>query len=454
MKTLVIGTGYVGLVTGACLADLGCKVTCVDTNEQKIAMLLQGEIPIYEPGLQEVVQRNQAIGLLSFSADIYEAIEEADNVFLAVGTPTDETNGSADLSYIFKAVEMIADNITKDCVVIVKSTVPVGTGAKIKEIFLQKCPEFEVNVVSNPEFLREGSAVKDFMEPDRIIVGTNSGKARETMRRLYWNLIDRNVPIVFTDVQTSELIKYASNAFLATKIAFINEMADLCEKTGANIEDVAKGMGMDKRIGMKYLLPGPGFGGSCFPKDTLALDYMAKQAGVPSQIVDSVILSNNQRKQSMAEKVLTSYGESIKGKTVAILGTAFKANTDDMRYSASIDIIQRLHKEGAKIKAYDPVAIEEAKQVFSNVIIEWCQSSEGALAESDVAVIITEWDEFKQIDLAEVKNIMNRPLIVDLRNLLSPSIMEKHGFEYVSIGRDTIEQKQYNPETDQHAVSA
>ncbi|MCH2038999.1 MAG: UDP-glucose/GDP-mannose dehydrogenase family protein [Rickettsiales bacterium] len=454
METLVIGTGYVGLVTGACLADLGCKVTCVDTNKDKIAMLLNSEIPIYEPGLKEVVQRNQAAELLSFSVDIEASIKKSDVIFLAVGTPSDEQNGSADLSYIFKAVDMIAANLTKDCVVVVKLTVPVGTAAKIKQMFVQKAPQYEVNVVSNPEFLREGSAVKDFMEPDRIIVGTNSGKARETMRRLYWNLIDRDVPIVFTDVQTSELIKYAANAFLAVKIAFINEMADLCEQTHSNIEDVAKGMGMDQRIGAKYLLPGPGFGGSCFPKDTLALGFMARQAGVPSKIVESVIASNNNRKKSMADKILKAYGSDIKGKQVAILGTAFKANTDDMRYSASIDIIQRLHAEGAVIKAYDPVAMEEAQTIFSDINIQWCESSNDALNGAELAAIITEWDEFKELDLASIKTIMNRPLIVDLRNLYAPSVMQKHGFEYVSVGREPVESEHLSSEKDQKVVLA
>lgn len=435
MQIMVIGTGYVGLVTGACLSELGCQVTCVDTNEEKIGQLKQGTIPIYEPGLEAIVQRNCAVDLLEFTTDSPSAIAKADVIFLCVGTPADEQSGQANMQYINEAVATIAAHLTKDCVVVTKSTVPVGTGKRIKAMFMELCPQYDVHVVSNPEFLREGSAVADFMEADRIIVGTNSGNARAIMRKLYWNLIDRNVPIVFTDIATAELIKYASNAFLATKIAFINELTDLCEKTGGNIDDVVKGMGMDQRIGEKYLQPGPGFGGSCFPKDTMALGYTAKQYGIESRIVDAVITANDDRKSSLAKRVIDKVGGDVQGKIIAILGLAFKANTDDMRYSASIELIQSLSNKGAILQVYDPAAMEAAKKIFQDIHITYCTSSKECLKEAQTAIIVTEWDEFRKIDWLDAKKLMKEPLVIDYRNLYSPSVMKKNGINYQSIGR-------------------
>ncbi|MCD6036005.1 MAG: UDP-glucose 6-dehydrogenase [Rickettsiales bacterium] len=437
MHIVMIGTGYVGLVTGTCLAELGCHVTCVDKDSSKIAKLKKGIIPIFEPGLEELVIRNHERGKLAFSDNLAEETANADVIFLAVGTPTNEADGSADLSFLFGAVEEIARSVTKPCVIVTKSTVPVGTGKRIAAKLAELCPH-PCDVVSNPEFLREGSAVRDFMEPDRIIVGTTTGNAREVVRTLYWNLIDRNVPIHFTDIETSELIKYASNAFLATKIAFINEMADVCEKLGANVDDVARGMGMDPRIGGLYLQPGPGFGGSCFPKDTLALAHIARGAGTTSHVVESVIASNDARKTQLAEKVIAAAGGSVRGQTIAILGTAFKANTDDMRESASLVLLPALLEAGASIRAYDPQAMEEAKKLLKGDIAWGCDPYE-TLQGADFLVILTEWKEFKELNLERVKNSLRTPCIVDFRNLFNPDEMVRAGLRYVSVGRPSAD---------------
>ncbi|MEM7617073.1 MAG: UDP-glucose/GDP-mannose dehydrogenase family protein [Pseudomonadota bacterium] len=436
MKILVIGTGYVGLVTGACLSDFGLNVVCVDNDEQKINLLKNNVISIYEPGLQEIVERNQNVNLLHFSHDINEHIEQSDVIFLAVGTPTDDNTGNADLTYIFAAVANIAKYIKNDCVVIVKSTVPVGTGQKIKQFFLNNVPNYNINVVSNPEFLREGSAVADFMQPDRIIIGTNSGQAREIMRKLYWNMIDRDVPIIFTDVKTAEFSKYASNAFLATKITFVNEMADICENVEANINDVTKIMGLDQRIGQQYLKVGPGFGGSCFPKDTLALNYIANNNAANSKILEAVIKANDARKAGLGKKVMDILGDSANSKKIAILGTAFKGNTDDMRYSPAIDLINYLLDNRRLLNIYDPAAIANAQEIWpDNSLINWCESIEQSLQAADAAVIITEWLEFSQINWLKDKDLMTTPILIDFRNLYDPKILEKIGVEYHSLGR-------------------
>lgn len=432
MHIVMIGTGYVGLVTGACLAELGGRVTCVDKDSEKIEKLKQGIIPIYEPGLEAIVTRNYATKHLLFSDNLAEQVKQADVIFLAVGTPTSDTDGSADLSYVFKAVEEIAENLTKSCTIVTKSTVPVGTGAEIKRILHDIKPHIDCDVVSNPEFLREGSAVADFMEPDRLIVGAESPNARETMRRLYWNLIDRNVQILFTDIQTAELTKYASNAFLATRIAFINEMADICDKVGGNIDDLTKGMGMDTRIGARYLRPGPGFGGSCFPKDTRALSHTASQAGAPSRVVESVITSNDNRKHMMGQKVLDVLGEHLHTKTVGVLGTAFKANTDDMREAASLVIIPMLLEHGVTVRAYDPAAMENAKPLLPDDVL-WQDSIDATCKDADIVVILTEWDDFRSLDFSHFS--LKAQTVVDLRNLYTPATLGGQGIRYISIGR-------------------
>lgn len=435
MKITIIGTGYVGLVSGACFAELGINVTCIDKDLSKIKNLKAGRIPIFEPGLEKLVKKNSKNGRLRFLSQIDKSINKADAIFIAVGTPTEDENGGADLSYVYAVASELAEFIEDGAVIVTKSTVPVGTGDKIKDIIRKAKPELSFDVVSNPEFLREGCAVKDFLEPDRIIIGAESDKAEKVMKRLYASLSNKSVPVLYTDIRTAELTKYASNAFLATKIGFINEMADICEKVGANIEDVSRGMGYDFRIGMNYLSPGPGFGGSCFPKDTLALRKISIDAGVPSKIVESVILSNERRKISMADKIKDICGGSVKNKTITILGVAFKANTDDIRYSPSLLIIPELIRDGAKIRAFDPEAMEHARMVLGEESITWCSDSYDAMKDADAAVIITEWDEFKKLDLKKVKKTLRKPLIVDLRNLFSTEKMKEMGFIYSSVGR-------------------
>lgn len=434
----VIGTGYVGLVSGTCFAEMGFKVTCIDVNKKKINDLKNGIIPIYEPGLEELVKKNVKEKRLTFTTSLEEGVNEKKIIFIAVGTPTDEKTGLADLKYIMAVAESISTKLNDNSLIVIKSTVPVGTGKKVKELIEKKNQKLIFHMVSNPEFLREGNAVEDFMHPDRIIIGTSSEKAITDMRRLYQSMIDKEVPVLFTDVQTAELTKYASNAFLATKIAFVNEMADICEKSGANIEDVTHGMGLDPRIGRDYLKPGPGFGGSCFPKDTLALLKTSEIYKRPAKIVESVINSNERRKIFMAKKVMKAMAsQNLKGKTIAILGIAFKANTDDVRDSSSLVIISELLKAGAKIKTFDPKAMIEAEKIFGNKISYQVNSYE-AVTGVDAAVIVTEWAEFKNLELLKVKSLMKKPLMIDLRNIYNRKEMKKLGFDYYAVGKRPV----------------
>lgn len=434
MKLVVIGTGYVGLVSGACLSELGNNVICVDKDESKINKLLKGQIPIYEPGLETIVERNLASGRLAFTTNLKEALKGADCVLLAVGTPTDEEKGRADLSFIFAATEEVAKHLEKSLVVITKSTVPVGTGKKVYNLLREKRPDLDCHVVSNPEFLREGSAVEDFMKPDRIIIGVECETGKDIAQRLYQKLIGEGYPVLFTNIPTAELIKYSSNAYLAMKIAYANEIADVCEGVGANVELVIKGMGMDKRIGAKHMKPGPGYGGSCFPKDTLALTGIAEDAGFPVQIVEAVIKSNEQRKERMADKIIKAVGGDVKNKKIAILGLTFKANTDDMRYSPSLSIIPKLLDAGARVSAYDPVGMDESKK-FLQRNIEYCSNAISAIKGADAMAIITEWDEFRHLDLNKVKKSLKGPVIVDLRNIFDQEKVEEAGLKYFSIGK-------------------
>jgi len=434
MRIAMIGTGYVGLVSGTCFSEFGIDVVCVDKDAGKIEKLHQNIMPIYEPGLDELVADNVRAGRLSFTTDLKEAVKDADAVFIAVGTPSRRGDGHADLSYVYAAAEEIADAMTGYTVVVTKSTVPVGTGDEVEAIIRKRRPEAQFDVVSNPEFLREGSAINDFMRPDRVVIGTESDKARAVMKQLYRVLYLIETPIVFTSRRTSELIKYAGNTFLATKITFINEIADLCEKVGANVHDVAKGIGLDGRIGKKFLHPGPGYGGSCFPKDTLALVKTARDYDAPLRIVETVVDVNDKRKKVMAERVVVACGGSVKGKTVAVLGLTFKPNTDDMRDSPSLDIVPALVEAGASVKAFDPEGMEEAKKMLTG--ITYCGDSYETLQGADVLVIITEWNEFRALNLTKVKAAMKSPVVVDLRNVYDPVEMREAGFSYTSIGRN------------------
>ncbi|MCH8521739.1 UDP-glucose/GDP-mannose dehydrogenase family protein [Glycocaulis sp.] len=433
MRVAMIGTGYVGLVSGACFADFGHQVTCIDKNEDKIALLRSGGVPIYEPGLDLLVQRNVREGRLDFATDLTEAVRAADVVFIAVGTPSRRGDGHADLSYVYAAAEEIASVMDGFTVVVNKSTVPVGTGDEVEALIRKARPDGDFAVVSNPEFLREGAAIDDFKRPDRVVVGTDDPRAREVMRDLYRPLFLNETPIVFTARRTSELIKYAANAFLALKITFINEIADLCEAVGANVQEVSKGIGLDGRIGSKFLHAGPGYGGSCFPKDTLALVRTAQEASAPLQLVEATVRVNDTRKRAMADKVIKACGGSVKGKTVGVLGLTFKPNTDDMREAPSLDIIPALQAAGARIVAYDPAGIEEAEKLLKDV--EYSTGPYLALEGADVAVIITEWNEFRALDLDRVKAALKAPVVVDLRNIYDPEEMAEAGFSYISVGR-------------------
>ncbi|MGY6532502.1 UDP-glucose dehydrogenase family protein [Glycocaulis sp.] len=433
MRVAMIGTGYVGLVSGACFADFGHQVTCIDKNEDKIALLRSGGVPIYEPGLDLLVQRNVREGRLDFATDLTEAVRAADVVFIAVGTPSRRGDGHADLSYVYAAAEEIASVMDGFTVVVNKSTVPVGTGDEVEALIRKARPDGDFAVVSNPEFLREGAAIDDFKRPDRVVVGTDDPRAREVMRDLYRPLFLNETPIVFTARRTSELIKYAANAFLAMKITFINEIADLCEAVGANVQEVSKGIGLDGRIGSKFLHAGPGYGGSCFPKDTLALVRTAQEASAPLQLVEATVKVNDTRKRAMADKVIKACGGSVKGKTVGVLGLTFKPNTDDMREAPSLDIIPALQAAGARIVAYDPAGIEEAEKLLKDV--EYSTGPYLALEGADVAVIITEWNEFRALDLDRVKAALKAPVVVDLRNIYDPEEMAEAGFSYISVGR-------------------
>ncbi|WP_448950473.1 UDP-glucose dehydrogenase family protein [Labrys neptuniae] len=434
MRIAMIGTGYVGLVTGACLADFGHVVTCVDKDPAKIEGLLAGRMPIYEPGLEDLVARNVREKRLSFTTELGPAVKEAGVVFLAVGTPSRRGDGHADLSYVYGAVREIAAAVEGFTVVVTKSTVPVGTGDEVERLIREVRPDADVSVVSNPEFLREGAAIEDFKRPDRIVVGTEDPRAREVMAEVYRPLHLNQGPLLFSARRTSELIKYAANAFLATKVTFINEIADLCEKAGANVQEVARGIGLDNRIGSKFLHAGPGFGGSCFPKDTLALLRTGQEHGVPLRIVEAVVGVNDARKASMARRVIAALDGNIAGKSVALLGLAFKPNTDDMRDSPSIPIVLALQDKGAKVRVYDPQAMEEARKFLSDV--DYRASAYDCLDGADVAVIVTEWDEFRALDLERVKSLLTQPVIVDLRNIYRLEDMSRHGFRYESIGRE------------------
>jgi UDPglucose 6-dehydrogenase len=435
MRVTMIGTGYVGLVSGACLSEFGHDVVCVDKDVAKIAALKAGTVPIYEPGLEEVVSVNVKAGRLSFSTDLAGAVREADAVFIAVGTPSRRGDGHADLSFVFGAAEEIAAALDGQTVVVTKSTVPVGTGQKVEEIIRKLRPDADFDVASNPEFLREGSAIEDFRRPDRIVVGCDSERARNVLKEIYRPLYLNETPILFTSRETSELIKYAANAFLATKITFINEMANICEAVGADVQDVARGIGLDGRIGGKFLHAGPGFGGSCFPKDTLALLKTSQLVNAPAKIVEAVIAVNDARKHQMAEKAERAFG-GVAGKTVAVLGLTFKPNTDDMRDAPSLVIVPYLQEKGARIRAYDPEGDKEASRLLN---VEMCKDAYEALEGADGVVILTEWNEFRALDLGRVKSLLKRPLMVDLRNIYKPQSMAAAGFTYVSVGRPTAE---------------
>ena len=433
MRVAIIGTGYVGLVSGACFADFGHTVTCVDKDESKIEKLKNGIMPIFEPGLDNLVASNVKEERLFFTTDAKEAIRDADAVFIAVGTPSRRGDGHADLSYVYGAAEEIAQLMDGFTVVVTKSTVPVGTGDEVEEIIRRTRPDADFAVVSNPEFLREGAAIKDFKIPDRVVVGTDDERAKQVMKELYRPLFLNETPILFTTRRTSELIKYAANAFLAVKITFINEMADLCEKVGANVQEVSRGIGLDGRIGAKFLNAGPGYGGSCFPKDTLALTKTANDYGSPVRIVDTVIEVNADRKKAMADKVITAMGGDVSGKTIGVLGLAFKQNTDDMRDAPSLDIVPALQKAGARIVAFDPEAMKEASHLLKD--IEFADNAYKAVDGADAVVIITEWDQFRALDLNRIKTAMKGNVVVDLRNIYHPDDLAKHGFAYTSIGR-------------------
>jgi UDPglucose 6-dehydrogenase len=471
MRIAMIGTGYVGLVSGACFSEFGAQVICVDTDAGKIARLVRGEIPIFEPGLDHLVATNAAAGRLSFTTDLDTALDGADAVFIAVGTPSRRGDGHADLSYVFTAADDIGRALTgkgQRTVVVTKSTVPVGTGRRVANILAERLPagSFDVasnpeflregsaiedfmrplaerlpagsfDVASNPEFLREGSAIEDFMRPDRVVIGTDSEHARTVMRALYRPLYLIETPIVFTTIETAEMIKYAANAFLATKVTFINEVADLCEAVGADVQDVARGIGLDGRIGRKFLHAGPGFGGSCFPKDCRALVRTAEEAAAPLSIVETVLRVNDARKRAMADRIAAACGGTLAGKTLAVLGLTFKPNTDDMRDSPSLSILPALLEGGAKICAYDPEGIDESRKLMPE--LDYCDDAYQAMVEADALVLLTEWNEFRGLDLARVRGLLRSPVVIDLRNIYQPQEMATAGFTYHSIGRPVAE---------------
>jgi UDPglucose 6-dehydrogenase len=436
MRVAMIGAGYVGLVSSACFADFGHQVTCIDKDATKIAALKRGEIPIFEPGLTELVESNVRQGRLEFATEA-PRIGEAEAIFIAVGTPSRRGDGHADLSFVYQAVREIAPLISSAAVVITKSTVPVGTGDEIENILREKRPDADIQVVSNPEFLREGAAIQDFKHPDRIVVGSDDDRARKVLAEIYRPLYLNAPPIIFVSRRTAELIKYASNAFLATKITFINEMADLCEQVGADVQEVARGMGLDNRIGGKFLHAGPGFGGSCFPKDTSALIKTAHDHGVPLRLVETVSTVNEQRKRAMARRVVQALGGSVRGKIIAVLGLTFKPNTDDTRDSPAIPLITALHDLGAIVRGYDPAGMEQAKPLLPDV--HYCHSAYSAAEGADAVVIATEWEQFRALDLTRLKAVMMQPVIVDLRNIYRADEMRRAAFRYVPIGRAGVD---------------
>jgi len=438
MRIAVIGTGYVGLVSGACFSEFGVSVTCVDMDAAKIERLRRGEMPIYEPRLEGLVAANMAAGRLAFTTELAPAIEGADAVFIAVGTPSRRGDGHADLSYVFTAAEEIGRALAKQrtegyTVVVTKSTVPVGTGREVADILRRVCPNERFDVASNPEFLREGSAIEDFMRPDRVVIGAHSDRAREVMRQLYRPLYLSETPMLFTEIETAELIKYAANAFLATKITFINEIADLCERVGGDVQDVARGIGLDGRIGRKFLHAGPGFGGSCFPKDCKALVRTAREAEANLSIVETVVAVNEARKARMADKIVDACGGTVAGKTLAVLGLTFKPNTDDMRDAPSLEILPRLAAAGCTIRAFDPEGVAEAKKLLPDLL--YCRDAYETMEGADALVLLTEWNEFRALDLVRVGRLLAEPLVIDLRNIYQPAEMATARLRYISVGR-------------------
>jgi UDPglucose 6-dehydrogenase len=433
MRIAMIGSGYVGLVSGACLADFGHNVVCVDKDAERISALNRGDVPIFEPGLHDLIVSNARQGRLAFTSELAPAVAAAEAVFIAVGTPSRRGDGHADLSYVYTAAKEIAAALDGFTVIITKSTIPVGTGDEVDRIIRETRPDADFAVVSNPEFLREGAAIQDFKHPDRIVAGTDEDRARKVFAEIYRPLYLNKAPIVYTSRRSAELIKYAANAFLATKIAFINEMADLAEEVGADVQDVARGIGLDNRIGSKFLHAGPGFGGSCFPKDTRALLQTAHDYEVPLRIIEAVIAANDIRKRAMARKVSAAFGGALRGKTIAVLGLTFKPNTDDMREAPSIPLITALQDMGATVRAFDPVGMEHAKALLRDVV--YCDGPYSCADGSDGVVIVTEWEQFRALDFNLMKQRMACPLLVDLRNVYSSDEMERHGFLYVGIGR-------------------
>jgi len=443
MRIAMVGTGYVGLVSGTCFAEFGWNVVCLDKDASKIDTLKAGKVPIYEPGLEDLIEKQVAAGRLSFTTDLKEAVQGADAVFIAVGTPPKEEDGHADMSYVYQAARDITSVMDGYTVMVTKSTVPVGTAREVEAIVKEELSkrgnpaDVEFDVCSNPEFLREGAAINDFMRPDRVVIGTQSERARDIMRELYRPLYINETPMVITTPETSELIKYAGNAFLATKITFINEIANLCEKTGANVQEVARAIGLDGRIGAKFLHAGPGFGGSCFPKDTLALTQIGKKHAAPQSIVETVVKVNKDRQRSMATRIIEACGGDVTGKKIAVLGLAFKPNTDDVRESPSLVIIPVLQEHGAKIAASDPAAMEQAAKHLQNV--EWCENPYDAIKDADAVAIVTEWNEFRGLDMGRIAELVKTKCLVDMRNIYNRDEMKERGFHYVSIGRPPIQ---------------
>ncbi|MCA8909461.1 MAG: UDP-glucose/GDP-mannose dehydrogenase family protein [Rhodospirillaceae bacterium] len=437
MRIAMIGTGYVGLVSGACFSEFGFSVTCCDTDAGKIEKLTRGEMPIYEPGLDDLVARNASAGRLTFTTDLALAVADAEAVFIAVGTPSRRGDGHADLTYVYQAAEQIAKAVTGYTVVVTKSTVPPGTSVEVKRIVRSARPDLEIDVASNPEFLREGSAIQDFMRPDRVIIGADSERAHDVLSRLYRPINLREVPIVNTSLVTAEITKYAANAFLAMKITYINEVADMCEKAGADVHDVARGIGLDGRIGRKFLHPGPGYGGSCFPKDTLAFARTARELATPLSLVETTVEVNDARKRAMAQRVVDACGGSVASKTIAVLGLTFKPNTDDMRESPSLEIVPALQAAGAEVRAFDPEGMGEAAPLLPGTT--FCEDAYGTMAGAACLVIVTEWSEFRALDLKRVKALLAAPLVVDLRNCYDPATMAQAGFAYHSIGRPSVD---------------
>tara|TARA_Y100000588_G_C14202644_1_gene903152 strand:+ start:131 stop:1456 length:1326 start_codon:yes stop_codon:yes gene_type:complete len=436
MRIAMIGTGYVGLVSGACFSEFGTQVICVDKDRGKIQQLENGDIPIYEPGLKALVSKNIAAGRLNFTTNLEPAVKNADAVFISVGTPSRRGDGHADLSYVYAAATEIANAIDGYTVVVTKSTVPVGTGREVQRIICDTKPSANFDMVSNPEFLREGSAIEDFMRPDRIIIGTNSKAAADILKELYRPLYLLETPMLHTNIETAELIKYAANTFLATKITFINEISELCEKVGANVQEVARGIGLDGRIGGKFLHAGPGYGGSCFPKDTRALVQTATEHGTPLKVVETVVEVNSERKRRMSDKIVTACGGSVRQKTIAVLGLTFKPNTDDMRESPSLSIVPALQAAGATIRAFDPQGMDEARELLPDTI--FCSDAYEAMAGADALVIVTEWNEFRLLNLKRVKALMLDPILIDLRNIYNADEIARAGLNYYSVGRAPV----------------